>query len=144
MVPLRWLRSVPFTIQARQTAQDNPVQSPVQVQHLVPRCCREDHQTQLLISGGVERRLHLDLTVFKGQGHYPPLPGLFVCLIKRAGACRPRCLSRAGGASFNSVCCLALCSRAWHRRLPMRYTCMHAGTLHAVRNGRSTARIIKI
>ena len=76
--------------------------SPVQVQHLVPRCCREDHQTQLLISGGVERRLHLDLTVFKGQGHYPPFPGLFVCLMKRAGACRPRCLSRAGGASFNS------------------------------------------
>ena len=92
MVPLRWLRSVPFTIQARQTAQDNPVQ----VQHLVPRCCREDHQTQLLISGGVERRLHLDLTVFKGQGHYPPAPG-FVCLSNKKGRRLPASLFESSG-----------------------------------------------
>ena len=56
---------------------------------------------KLLISGGVERRLHLDLTVFKGQGHYPPFPGLFVCLIKRAGVLPASLFESSGGAVFN-------------------------------------------
>ena len=43
MVAVCWLRSVPFTIQARQTAQDRPVQ----VQHSAfgVKMLWEDHQT---------------------------------------------------------------------------------------------------
>ena len=52
-----------------------------------------DHQTaKLLISGGVEiLSPPTKLTLTKGQGHYPPFPGLFVFLIKGAGVL-PACL----------------------------------------------------
>ena len=38
---------------------------------------------------------------FKGQGHYPPFPGLFVCLIKRAGVLPASLFESSGGAVFN-------------------------------------------
>ena len=49
-----------------------------------------DHQTaKLLISGGVEiLSPPTKLTLTKGQGHYPPFPGLFVCLLKGPASCR--------------------------------------------------------
>ena len=64
-----------------------------------------DHQTaKLLISGGVEiLSPPTKLTLTKGQGHYPPFPGLFVCLIKGAGALPACLLSHPGGAVFNSL-----------------------------------------
>ena len=87
---LRWL--LLNTIQARQTAQDGPSGDVVVV----------DHQTtKLLISGGVEIVSTYQLTLTKGQGHYPPFPGLFVCLIKGAGALPACLLSHPGGAVFN-------------------------------------------
>ena len=50
------------TIQARQTTQDGPSGDVVVV----------DHQTaKLLISGGVEIVSTYQLTLTKGQGHYP-------------------------------------------------------------------------
>ena len=62
-----------------------------------------DHQTaKLLISGGVEiLSPPTKLTLTKGQGHYPPFPGLFVFLIKGAGALPALLVESSGGAVFN-------------------------------------------
>ena len=50
-----YLKVVQFTPQARQTAQDNPVDAQCQVHHTGRWIIR----LKLTISGGVERRLHL-------------------------------------------------------------------------------------
>ena len=60
----RWLRSVHNSGETDCTRQSSasPVSSAKVLEGWIIRL-------KLLISGGVERRLHLDLTVFKGQGH---------------------------------------------------------------------------